>query len=83
MSNGQGPDQAGGGQPLVPEPPRQDKRLYFVLMTICVGLFVLSWAVIRLYSVIAAVVMSAVALLIPPFAAIVANVASATHRRRP
>ena len=83
MSNGQFPDQAGPGEQRVPEPPRGDKRLYFVLMAICVGLFVLSWAVVRRYSVVAAVVMSAVALVIPPFAAIVANAASATHRRRP
>ena len=52
-------------------------------MTICIGLFVVSWAVVDRYSVLAAVIMSAVALVIPPFAAIVANVASATDRRRP
>ena len=28
-----------------PEPPRADKRRYFVLMGTCIGLFVLSWAV--------------------------------------
>jgi hypothetical protein len=60
-----------------------DKRRYFVLMGICIGLFVLSWAVLDRYSVIAAVVLSAVALAIPPFAAIVANAASATQRRQP
>jgi Protein of unknown function (DUF3099) len=65
------------------EPPRTDKRRYFVLMGVCVALFVVSWAVVDRYSVLAAVIMSAVALVIPPFAAIVANVASATDRRRP
>ena len=65
-----------------PEPPRTDKRRYFVLMGTCIGLFVLSWAVVDRYSVLAAVIMSAVALAIPPFAAIIANVASATDRRR-
>jgi hypothetical protein len=25
-------------------------KLYFVLMALCVGLFVLSWTVVRLYS---------------------------------
>ncbi|MGA2824522.1 MAG: DUF3099 domain-containing protein [Streptosporangiaceae bacterium] len=65
-----------------PEPTRTDKRRYFVLMGICIGLFVLSWAVMDRYSVVAAVIMSGVAVLIPPFAAIVANVASATTRRR-
>lgn len=49
------------------------QRRYFILMGICLGLFVLSWAVVRLYSTLAAVVMSAVALAIPPFAAIVGN----------
>jgi Protein of unknown function (DUF3099) len=65
-----------------PEPTRGDKRRYFVLMGICISLFVVSWAVVDRYSVLAAVIMSAVALIIPPFAAIVANVASATDRRR-
>ena len=66
-----------------PEPTRGDKRRYFVLMGICISLFVVSWAVVDRYSVLAAVIMSAVALVIPPFAAIVANVASATDRRGP
>jgi hypothetical protein len=65
-----------------PQPPRRDKRLYFVLMGVCVGLFVLSWAVLDRYSVTAAIVVSAVALVIPPFAVIIANAASATDRRR-
>jgi len=43
------------------------------MMGICLLLFVLAWAVIWRYSTLAAVVMSAVALCIPPFAAIVAN----------
>jgi predicted branched-subunit amino acid permease len=68
--------------PAGPQPTRADKRLYFVLMTTCIGLFVVSWAVLDRYSVIASVVMSAVALAIPPFAVIIANAASATDRRR-
>jgi len=52
-------------------------------MTVCIGLFVLSWAVLDRYSTIAAVVVSVVALAIPPFAAIIANAASAADRRRP
>jgi hypothetical protein len=63
-------------------PSRGDKRLYFVLMTICIGLFVIAWAVVDRYSTVAAVIISAVALLIPPFAAIIANAASAIDRRR-
>jgi Protein of unknown function (DUF3099) len=68
--------------PLGPPPSRGDRRLYFVLMTICIGLFVLAWAVVDRYSTVAAIVMSVVALVIPPFAAIVANAASAIDRRR-
>jgi Protein of unknown function (DUF3099) len=70
------------GQPPTGQPPsRRDRRWYFVLMTICIGLFVLAWAVVDRYSVVAAVIMSAVALVIPPTAAIVANRASAVDRR--
>jgi Protein of unknown function (DUF3099) len=65
-----------------PQPSRADKRWYFGLMATCIGLFVLSWAVIDRYSTLAAVIVSAVALVIPPFAVIVANVASASDRRR-
>ena len=68
--------------PPGPQPTRADKRWYFALMATCIGLFVLSWAVIDRYSGLAAVIVSAVALAIPPFAVIVANVASATDRRR-
>ncbi len=68
--------------PAGPQPSHADKRWYFGLMAICIGLFVLSWAVIDRYSALAAVLVTAVALAIPPFAVIVANVASATDRRR-
>jgi hypothetical protein len=64
-----------------PPPSRRTKRVYFVLMGICLSLFVLAWAVVDRYSTTAAVVMSAVALVIPPFAAIVANRSSAVSRR--
>lgn len=69
--------------PAGPQPSRADKRWYFALMATCIGLFVLAWAVIDRFSALAAVIVSAVALVIPPFAVIVANVASATDRRRP
>jgi Ca2+/H+ antiporter len=77
---GSGEQQRG---PIGRPPSRGDKRLYFVLMTICIGLFVIAWAVVDRYSTVAAVVISAVALVIPPFAAIIANAASAIDRRRP
>ena len=48
-------------------------RAYGVMMGVCLLLIVLAWTLIWRYSTIAAVVMSAVALVIPPFAAIVAN----------
>jgi hypothetical protein len=69
------PDQAG--------PSRRDRRLYLILMTICIGLFVISWAVLDRYSRTAAIAVSAVALVIPPFAVIIANAAGAVDRRRP
>lgn len=49
------------------------ERAYLVMMGVCVLLIVLAWTLIWRYSVVAAVVMSAVALVIPPVAAIVAN----------
>jgi hypothetical protein len=51
-------------------------------MSVCIGLFVISWSVVDRYSVLWAIILSVVALAIPPFAAIIANVASATDRRR-
>jgi len=77
---GNDPDPDG---PAGPQPSRADKRWYFALMTLCIGMFVLSWAVLDRFSTLAAIIVSAVALVIPPFAVIVANVASATDRRRP
>ena len=79
-ADGQGQD---GSDQAGPPPSRRDKRLYLMLMAVCIGLFVLSWAVLDRYSVTAAVIVSAVALVIPPFAVIIANAASATDRRRP
>ena len=51
----------------------QRKRRYFAIMGPAIVLVVLAWNVVRLYSVTAAVVMSAVAAVLPPIAAIVAN----------
>jgi hypothetical protein len=48
-------------------------KLYFWLMGVCIGLIVLAWQVVRYFSTTAAVVMSIVAAVIPPTAAIVAN----------
>jgi hypothetical protein len=73
----------GGPEQDQPGPSRRDRRLYLILMTICIGLFVISWAVLDRYSMIAAIVVSVVALVIPPFAVIIANAAGAADRRRP
>ena len=57
----------------VGEPSRRRKRAYFWLMGTCVVLILLAWNVVRLWSPTAAIVMSVVAAVIPPTAAIVAN----------
>ncbi len=67
---GQDPAPAGSSGPPGLRPRR---RAYFVMMGICLVLIVLAWMVIWRFSVLAAVIMSVVAVVIPPFAAIVAN----------
>ena len=52
---------------------RTRARAYGVMMGVCLVLLVLAWTLIWRYSTVAAVVMSAIALVIPPFAAIIAN----------
>lgn len=58
------------------------KRAYFLLMGLCLTLFVLAWTVVRTISTTWAVIMSAVALLIPPIAVIVANAGDEQRPRR-
>lgn len=55
------------------ERQRLRMRRYFWLMGTCLTLIVLAWGLVRLWSTTAAVVMSAVAGLLPPIAAFVAN----------
>jgi Protein of unknown function (DUF3099) len=50
------------------------RRAYFWLMGTCIVLIVLAWNVVRFWSTTAAVVMSIVAAVIPPTAAIIGNV---------
>jgi ABC-type transport system involved in cytochrome bd biosynthesis fused ATPase/permease subunit len=57
-------------------------RGYFLLMGTCVTLVVLAWWVVRRYSVTAAIVMSVVAMAIPPIAVIVANAGDEASRRQ-
>ncbi|MFJ9930896.1 DUF3099 domain-containing protein [Streptomyces misionensis] len=49
------------------------RHVYFAMMGVCVGLFVLAWGVVRIWSVPAAVGMCIVAMVIPPVAAMIAN----------
>lgn len=51
--------------------PRE--RAYLILMGTCLLLIVLAWTLIWRYSTVAAVAMSAVALVIPPVAVIIGN----------
>ena len=55
------------------ERQRRRRRLYFALMGTCLLLIVLAWNVVRLFSPTAALVMSAVAAVLPPVAAYLAN----------
>lgn len=63
-------------EPKPPAPTRVRRRRYLILMGVCVLLITMAWTWIRIYSVGAALAMSAVAALIPPFAAAIANVDS-------
>jgi Mg/Co/Ni transporter MgtE len=51
--------------------PRE--RAYLALMGVCLLLIILAWTLIWRYSTVAAVAMSAVALVIPPVAVIIGN----------
>jgi hypothetical protein len=52
---------------------RHRRRVYFAIMVPCLTLIVVAWTIVQFFSVTAAVVMSAVAMLMPPLAAILAN----------
>lgn len=66
----------GPAQPHAQPTTRTRHRRYLIMMGLCIVLIVLAWSWVRLYSVPAAVAMSAVAAFIPPFAAIVSNAGS-------
>ena len=71
MPNGEGPPRRAEGEGGLRLKTR--KRAYLVMMGVCVLLIVLAWTLIWRFSITAAVVMSVAALVVPPFAAIVAN----------
>ncbi|GAA2164670.1 DUF3099 domain-containing protein [Actinomadura napierensis] len=52
---------------------RRRKLAYGIMMGTCLTFIVLAWTVVRLYSTTAAIAMSVFAMIIPPFAAVVAN----------
>jgi hypothetical protein len=74
-----------GGAPAEPGPLAFStrRRAYFAMMGACLLLIVLSWTLIWRFSILAAVIMSAVALFIPPLAAIVANSGQANRQLPP
>jgi Protein of unknown function (DUF3099) len=55
---------------------------YAVIMGTCLVLVILAWTLVRQYSVTAAIVMSVVAALMPPVAAMVANAGDEQRPRR-
>jgi hypothetical protein len=55
--------------------------VYLAMMGVCLLLIILAWTVIYRYSAAAAIAMSAVALVVPPFAAIIANAGDDSSRR--
>jgi len=55
-------------------------RRYLAMMGGCLALIVPAWTLVWRYSVTAAVAMSAMALVIPPAAALVANAGAAGRR---
>ncbi|MGI8578441.1 MAG: DUF3099 domain-containing protein [Nocardioidaceae bacterium] len=62
------------GTQRVPTIDQVDRKgRYFALMGTCLTLIILAWFVVRFYSTTAAIVMSALAMVIPPVAAMVGN----------
>jgi len=63
-------------RPSAPPKPITERRRhlrYFLIMGACLLLIVLAWTWVRFYSVLAAGIMSAVAALLPPLAAVLTN----------
>jgi hypothetical protein len=56
-------------------------RVYFVMMGACLLLVICAWTFVRLFSVTAAIVMSVVAMVIPPIAVIYVNAGDEWGRR--
>ena len=59
-----------------PRPPLDERtraRRYLLIMGTCLGLLVLAWGLVRLWSVPLAIGMSMIAMVLPPIAAVIAN----------
>jgi Family of unknown function (DUF6343)/Protein of unknown function (DUF3099) len=60
-------------KPREPVPAATRTREYLLMMGTCLGLLLVAWVGLRLVSTTAAVVVTVIAMVIPPLAAIVAN----------
>ena len=49
------------------------RRIYFTVMIPCLTLIIVAWTIVQFFSRTAALAMSAVAMVMPPLAAILAN----------
>lgn len=79
-----GPDHPAGPRPRRPATSMETRRRrYLVLMAICLGLLLVAWVAVRPFSSTAAVVLTVLAMLIPPVAAVVANLGSPIMRPPP
>jgi formate hydrogenlyase subunit 4 len=58
------------------------KQGYFVLMGLCLTLFILAWTIVKTVSTTWAVIMSVAAVVILPIAAMVANAGDEQRPRR-
>jgi uncharacterized metal-binding protein len=59
--------------PEDPASTRHRRRLYFWIMGPCITLIVVAWAIVSFFSTTAAIIMSVIAMVLPPTAAIMAN----------
>ena len=61
---------------MTPEDPasvRHRRRLYFAVMVPCLTLIIVAWAIVAFFSTTAAIIMSVIAMVLPPAASIMAN----------
>jgi len=73
MRSGGRPPRVTDVAPSLSDSQRTRRRWYLALMGLCLVLILLAWNVVRLFSTGWAIGMSAVAAVLPPVAAVVAN----------